>query len=234
MNSKSIIQKARKQPFQFISPLEEESYENISKHIPKKFIDKISGPNSKIYKTKFCDTQFYILYLSSPLEIHDDLRKEIFLLTKKNMESFNKYWDDNMKFKEIFEEEQNMNYLILFSIGQVKKVYCNKDAEINENGCIFASFSSFLYDIDFKRPVLYLYEIQLKEEFQGLGIGKWIIHQLLHNANKNFLSKLALTVQKKNVKAIQFYERLGFEIDETDPSNFEEEADYFILSMNTK
>jgi len=50
-------------------------------------------------------------------------------------------------------------------------------------------------------------------------------------AEKTGCIKVVLTVFKHNEKAAGFYrEKLGFVLDDTDPSIFDEETDYWILA----
>eukprot|EP00980_Cylindrotheca_fusiformis_P018781 scaffold6265_cov193-Cylindrotheca_fusiformis.AAC.1 len=80
------------------------------------------------------------------------------------------------------------------------------------------------------RAALYLYEIQIDQEYHRQGIGKKIMGMLETIGTDAEVSHIVLTVFKANETAIKFYEKLDYRIDETDPSNFNDPADYRILS----
>ena len=52
--------------------------------------------------------------------------------------------------------------------------------------------------------------IYVKEEFQGLGLGKTLVHKAIEVARQRNKRSLWLGVWEKNEKAIRFYERMGF------------------------
>lgn len=92
-------------------------------------------------------------------------------------------------------------------------------------------------------PILYLYEIQIHPTVQRKNIGKKIMNLLEIFAMKMSMAKIMLTVFKSNTKAIAFYKKLEYKIDETSPDyvhyenqhccinhNEEEQEDYVILS----
>jgi ribosomal protein S18 acetylase RimI-like enzyme len=81
--------------------------------------------------------------------------------------------------------------------------------------------------------VLYVYEIQVGQSHAGLGIGTFLMNLLQDVAHTVGLDKVALTALKSNVTALRFYkDRLGFKLDDTDPSHGGETADYEILSKS--
>lgn len=72
-------------------------------------------------------------------------------------------------------------------------------------------------------PVLYIYELHVLPEYQGLGLGKWILSSLVPSVQHSldaFKSsvKVMLTCQTANSKALEFYLRSGFTPDEICPS----------------
>jgi ribosomal protein S18 acetylase RimI-like enzyme len=79
--------------------------------------------------------------------------------------------------------------------------------------------------------VLYVYEIQVRDRHAGRGVGTFLMNVLHDAAGRLGLDRVALTALKSNEGALRFYkEKLGFELDDTDPSVSGEEADYEILS----
>ena len=86
--------------------------------------------------------------------------------------------------------------------------------------------------------VLYLYEIQVSQRFQSLGIGTLLMELLYCIAQQMDMSKIMLTVFQSNHDAREFYRtKLQYDIDVTSPNHDdnnndeeEEEVDYEILS----
>ncbi|KAG0240340.1 hypothetical protein BGW41_007053 [Actinomortierella wolfii] len=71
---------------------------------------------------------------------------------------------------------------------------------------------------DRSAEVVYCYEIQVKEEYQGLGIGAYLLGALEHICRETKLEKVMMTVFKANKRAIKFYiDKLGYKYDEISP-----------------
>ena len=87
-------------------------------------------------------------------------------------------------------------------------------------------------------------QIQIDEEFQRKGLGKFMMQVLEMLAFKADMRKIMLTVLKHNDSAVKFFKALlKFEIDETNPAedvqwnekyNDIEQIDYEILSKFNK
>jgi ribosomal protein S18 acetylase RimI-like enzyme len=99
-----------------------------------------------------------------------------------------------------------------------------------------AGFVHFRFDYDDEETpsqgVLYVYEIQIDESYRRQGLGKKLMHISERIAIKSEVSKVMLTVFKKNKEAMGFYKSLDYEIDESSPSKHNEPADYEILSKS--
>ncbi|CAH8552526.1 unnamed protein product [Schistosoma guineensis] len=98
-----------------------------------------------------------------------------------------------------------------------------------------AGFVSFRFECEEEHPVLYCYEIQLYPQFRHLHVGTFLMNILLSISLALNMHRVMLTVFKSNKSAIKFFEKLGFETDETDPSMFKgvKTVDYRILSKLT-
>lgn len=147
-------------------------------------------------------------------ELTDEYKKQIIELFENNMKIFyeqsNNGYDPDEKQKELFSNQSR--YLIILS-----------------NNSLIA-FTHFRFDMDCGSRVLYLYELQIGRQYQGQGLGKFIIEQLKILCQKTEMLKIVLTVQKLNVKAIDFYmKKCQFEYDDTNPDD--EPVDYLILSF---
>jgi len=94
----------------------------------------------------------------------------------------------------------------------------------------FCSFRFVLGDDD-RQPVLYVYELQLESDQQRQGLGRRLMALTELLAWRSELSRVVLTVFKRNQPAIALYtKKLGFQLDATDPSLHDEEAPYQILA----
>ena len=118
-----------------------------------------------------------------------------------------------------------------------------KQEELDENDARFAvarfqddlvAFAHFRFetddDDDPTRVVLYVRELQTQKEWRGHGIGATLIHICDVIANDLHLDALMVTVFKQNLGARRLYDRLGFVLDPNDPSYFNDDVDYSILS----
>ncbi|WVQ72798.1 hypothetical protein IAR50_002358 [Cryptococcus sp. DSM 104548] len=72
--------------------------------------------------------------------------------------------------------------------------------------------------------VAYLYEIQMSPLYTGSGIGRHLVEILEEIGDRRQMQKVMLTCLKSNSKALRFYEKLGYEADEIDPTRMEEEG----------
>ncbi|KAI3650663.1 hypothetical protein MP228_004144 [Amoeboaphelidium protococcarum] len=85
-----------------------------------------------------------------------------------------------------------------------------------------------------KQLVIYCYELQVEACCARLGLGSFLMDILLRIGSKYQVCKSMLTVFKINEQALRLYRKLGYEIDDICPSNYESDdgspQDYFILS----
>ena len=97
-------------------------------------------------------------------------------------------------------------------------------------------FLSFMLTIEDDHEVIYIYEIHLGKELQGKGVGKWMMGHLEGIGRRAGMEKAMLTVFRSNEGAAQFYEGLGYGVDEFSPGPRKlrggrvKEADYLIMS----
>ncbi|KAK4952909.1 N alpha-acetyl-transferase [Elasticomyces elasticus] len=97
-------------------------------------------------------------------------------------------------------------------------------------------FLSFMLTHEGGLPVLYIYEIHLRPELHGLGIGTHLL-MLAHSIAENVgLEKTMLTVFRSNTRGRALYEKCGFAEDECSPKKIYlrggkvKKADYVIMS----
>ncbi|KAF4344645.1 hypothetical protein FBEOM_1386 [Fusarium beomiforme] len=110
-----------------------------------------------------------------------------------------------------------------------------KDADDNMKG-----FASFMPTFENHEPVVYCYEIHLKPELQGTGLGKKLMGYFTDVAeNIPSVEKAMLTCFVNNKPALKFYEKLGFSKDDYSPRERKLRGgkvvvpDYVILSRPT-
>jgi GNAT superfamily N-acetyltransferase len=68
----------------------------------------------------------------------------------------------------------------------------------------FYTYSTFL-----AKPTLYLEDIYINEKYRGSGIGKKLMDKLLSTAKTKKCGRMEWIVLDWNIKAINFYDRLG-------------------------
>ena len=101
----------------------------------------------------------------------------------------------------------------------------------------FAHFRFSANDEDYaSRAVVYVWELQVAEPFQGAGLGRRVMGLLQRVAEGFQLDCVMLTVFKSNARALAFYrDKLGYAVDEDDPINFDNlHKCYHILSRRPR
>ncbi|KAJ5824176.1 hypothetical protein N7447_006516 [Penicillium robsamsonii] len=101
-------------------------------------------------------------------------------------------------------------------------------------------FLSFMVTYEDGKEVIYCYEIHLSPAARGRGVGRLLMGQMEGIGRAVGLEKSMLTVFKSNKIARQFYERLGYGVDEYSPrprmlrNGTIKDVDYLILSKRLK
>ncbi|GAA55050.1 N-alpha-acetyltransferase 40 NatD catalytic subunit [Clonorchis sinensis] len=157
------------------------------------------------------------LQCSRPQFLPEELLNDLFSILQKNMQS-SWGWDEDKKRAETFSPKA---WLLLCRIGVAQ-----------DSPKQMAGFVSFRFEREGQYAVLYCYDIQLREEFRGLSIGRYLMDVLSMVARTHRMERLLLTVFKANKRALKFFHTLGFKTDESDPSQFKDNppVDYQILS----
>ncbi|KAG6219724.1 hypothetical protein E4U34_003447 [Claviceps purpurea] len=107
-------------------------------------------------------------------------------------------WHPSAKMKEMRSPE--LRYILVLRDDQV------------------CGFMSMMPTYENGEAVLYCYEIHLKTELKGSGLGKQLMHFLFEAGDRiQLVDKVMLTCFVSNKHARQFYERLGFEVDACSP-----------------
>lgn len=96
-----------------------------------------------------------------------------------------------------------------------------------------AAFCHYQFDYDDEenpeRVVFYVYELQIEENYQRMGLGTKLMKCMEYLAQSADLDSVLLTVFFENVAAMAFYQNLGYEVDVSSPSKFNQREDYEIL-----
>lgn len=152
--------------------------------------------------------------------------------------------------------EDRLNHCLILFENNMGEMYKNsswgldmeeKSAELKNNKARFlfaidnderlVGFIHFRFEYDDEESpncaVLYIYETQIESAYRRCGVGKRLMGIAERIAREQSMTKVVLTVFKKNHKAMTFYTKtLGYDVDESSPSNFgEHSVDYEILSL---
>lgn len=138
--------------------------------------------------------------------------------SRKDYEASSRGWNPQAKKEEM--REPDLRYILV------------KDPA--GNVCAYTSLMPTMEDGE---PVLYCYEIHLKPELRGTGLAALLMDFLETVAtNIKIMDKVMLTVFTCNHRAMAFYRRCGFDVDETSPqprklrNGVVKELDYAIMS----
>ena len=163
----------------------------------------------------------FITFLPSS-QIDDNRQTEFLTLFEKNMGEMyrNSSWGLDMDGKSAELRNDKARFLFVTD---------------DEESLVGFLHFRFEYD-DEESPtcaVLYVYEIQIESAYRRCGVGRHLMSIAERIAREQTMSKVVLTVFKKNTQAMTFYTTsLGYNIDEASPSQFEDHsADYEILSL---
>ncbi|MDY0142786.1 MAG: GNAT family N-acetyltransferase [Bacteroidales bacterium] len=89
-----------------------------------------------------------------------------------------------------------------------------------------AGFAAFYFNQAPKSSYLTL--IAVNKDFQGLGIGKSLINELILFCRTKNSTGIMLEMRANDSKLLNFYTKLGFEITEKFKSPFNEEVKYYM------
>ena len=153
-------------------------------------------------------------------KLSNEQEKVIFNVVEENMKSYYQKskrlpWNAEQKKDEIFEK--SIRYVVCFDSDQI------------------VAFCAFMFDIEDKRPVLYLYELQVIKKYQHIGLGNFLMCLMEKIAKNVGMSHVMLTVFSHNDIAMNFYlKKCLYVIDSYSPSKTGKTGfDYEILSKQT-
>jgi N-alpha-acetyltransferase 40 len=150
-----------------------------------------------------------------------DRLEECMDLFQVNMAEYyrNSSWGLNLEDKRAEWTHANARFLVLLS------------------GSTMAGFCHYRFDYDDETDptevVLYVYELQIQEQWKRRGLGRNLMTLLEQLARSMDIVEVMLTVFRANQGAMKFYQEiLHYKIDDSSPSNHGEFADYEILSKH--
>ena len=161
----------------------------------------------------------------SILKTGESLLKEclqlIELTSAQDYKDSGKGWSNSKKWKEM--RLPDMKYIIL--LAPEDKV---------------AGFVSFMVTYEDDHEVVYIYEIHLVPNWQGIRLGRNMMQVVEAFAENVGVSKIMLTVFRTNEGAVKWYEKLGYQEDSYSPgprklrNGTVKQPSYIILSKPVK
>ncbi|VDL97665.1 unnamed protein product [Schistocephalus solidus] len=181
-----------------------------------------------------CCCYTFSVRCAKAVELSQTLQAELFSIFEHNMKDLycksSWGWDAEKKRKELFAPESR--FLVCFF--DRKKDTCtagrhtpSQESPYPTGAC---GFVHFRFESDSHRAVLYCYEIQLLESARGVRLGHQLVDLLFEIAARTSMQRVMLTVFKFNTQAYNFFGRLGFKVDSTDPCKYGNYVDYSIMS----
>lgn len=190
--------------------------ERIDKAMSAKSVLDVLPENATEFTAS--DVVYQVVFFKS-CDLADDLLNWIIGLTERNMKDFYNGcswgWNQSQKLKEFKDK------MALFLVAENK--------ETKEK----IGFTHFRFDWDYDRVkgVVYCYELQIEESYQGKGIGSYLMKLLELIAAHFKFPKVILTCLKHDKPAVKFYqEKHSFTVDPASPSKFQKNECYEILS----
>jgi GNAT superfamily N-acetyltransferase len=186
---------------------------------------------------KTCHRKELLIECKGSNFLTDIEQNSIFMILEENMKTWYEKtwgWKETEKKKEIFQSDSR--FLCLYEVPESMNAP-NNTVSLGEDVANkrLVAFAMFRFEWDDEdepeHPVLFCYEVQIRQDHQGLKIGRFLMDQLLKISNHWKMWKVLLTCFKINKPAMDFYFKIGFGIDANSPSScgYDEEV-YEILS----
>jgi ribosomal protein S18 acetylase RimI-like enzyme len=154
------------------------------------------------------------------------LLEEFFALTRLNMKDYYDkageidaewIWRDEKKRKELFDNEAR--YVVAVRAGSSSPASsANRRRKRGDAGFIqnvdFADVLGFVhvrFENSMNQPVLYVYELQVKAEYQSMKVGQALMSAVEGLGTALGCVRIGLTVFKVNKQALSFYTGRGYE-----------------------
>lgn len=185
----------------------------------------------------------HVLCYGSAQTLSPIVLETLFVLVKKNMKAIYEAsgypWSDRKKRKEMSHVDSK--YVIVYKRNELEPEPSRQECigfihyqvtEPDDEYCLYWQVLSLLQALPFYLLFLFLVsslEIQLAPEYQGHGLGTSLMLLLESLAVYYERPRILLTVQSQNSVAAQFYSKLGYQLDDSSPSQCHQVASYEIL-----
>ncbi|KAI3638971.1 hypothetical protein MIR68_003469 [Amoeboaphelidium protococcarum] len=208
----------------------------MTKSIIKQQLKQLEKDSLKLNADEFSGMDGYTLSVLPSKKLQQRHIQWIQSLLTRNMKPIYEKTNDgwNLEDKTAEALDKSSRYLIL-SRQQ-------NDGQDQEELIAFLHYRFVLEDTaateddNVKQLVIYCYELQVEACCVRRGLGSFLMNILHQIGSKYQVCKSMLTVFKINEQALLLYRKLGYEIDDICPSNYESAdgspQDYFIFSKN--
>jgi ribosomal protein S18 acetylase RimI-like enzyme len=137
----------------------------------------------------------------------DEYRDWVFAITMRHMQRYYETswgWSEKNKRQELFEEHSR--YLIAVT----------DDHPIG--------FIHIRFEFESQSVMLYVYELQIEDEYQRKGLGRFLMQAAEFIALKRKMERVMLTVFKANTASRDFYRKMNYQMHPTSPDLCDREA----------
>lgn len=184
-----------------------------------KWLQKSRSTRSRNPISPTLSSKHFSLEILDSASLSSEQRKRVFSLFEANMKSMYRNsvlgWKPTAKRKELFDPQSR------FAIIRPPP----------KEGAEIAAFAMFRFDTEpcakgdkvardgeEEVEVVYLYEIQVREQNQRDGLGRELMDVVYELGREARMRKVMLTVFDENKAARKFYERMGYGVDPASPS----------------
>ncbi|EKM61181.1 uncharacterized protein PHACADRAFT_134503 [Phanerochaete carnosa HHB-10118-sp] len=140
-------------------------------------------------------------------ELTNEERDSMWAIIEHNMSTMSSQssmgWDAEDKQKETFHSDSRF---IILSVATSE----SDTGRSEQQGAQVIGFSVFRFDYEEGEKLLYCYEVQLCESSRRLGLGRFLMHEIIRIGRAWNMEKVMLTVLKVNTDAARFYREIGY------------------------
>ncbi|KZT61043.1 hypothetical protein CALCODRAFT_491710 [Calocera cornea HHB12733] len=190
--------------------------------------DTLSTHLPLTYTPASTTTTYSIAIVPGP-SLPPSLKQTVWKLYELNMRTLSEGssmgWDPKEKQRELWHPDSR--FIVLRPLRQQGDKGKGKAREGTKSGAELAAFAMFRFDWEGcmdpeweadECEVLYCYELQVAPSARRLGMGKFLVDQLVLLAREYRMRKVMLTCLKANTSALAFYRSQGFIVDAISPS----------------
>lgn len=165
-------------------------------------------------------------------EYYEKLMNLFKTLMKEMYERSSWGWDEAKKYSEM--KDPKTRILIITKNTSSKPSETVTFSKIPKDNEDLVGFMCFRFEkgSDKSESALYVYELHVDGLYQRQGLGEELMEMAKTIALEFKMDKIMLTVFSSNLQALQFYKKLKYHHDKSNPAK--NEADYQILSLKLK